>query len=86
MYLINRPTYTALTGILLQRVLVERPSISRQLYVRTVDWQGVFREGIPCFAQTSQWLEGMFWIQNPSRGHILMTGCVTGCPQIRQKG
>jgi hypothetical protein len=39
-----------LTVIALQRVLVERPAISWKLFVRPVDWEGIFWEGLSCYA------------------------------------
>ena len=43
----------------LQRVLVERPSDSWELFAGSSNWQRIVRKGLPCYAQAYEWLEGM---------------------------
>lgn len=44
--------------IVLQRVLVERPPVRWELHTRALDWKGVVREGVSCYAQVDERVQG----------------------------
>ena len=53
----NAKKLHALTYDFFQRVLVERPSISRKLYSWASDREGILREGLSGNAQAHQWFQ-----------------------------
>lgn len=46
----------------MQGVLVEGSPVGGELHAGTADWEGLVREGVSCFAQVDEWVEGQLEI------------------------